>query len=233
MIVIINTLLSKFPIIENDIIERKRLSKPFLKLLEEVDLRNSHLYIKMTIFVLSANNLFDAHARILLRNLKYTLRTSLEEYLAVEQMLTAFFFQFGHDKLTHNIHSESKKGSKYMRYAKIGAASLGAGALLAVTGGLAAPAIAAAVVVIGGATATAGAVAAGMASTVVMGTLFGTAGAGLTGYKMTRRTAGVNEFEFEHHNPPGGQLAVIIMVNYYSYPIQLSFRLYLILIEMW
>lgn len=43
----------------------------------------------------------------------------------------------------------------YCRYAKIGAVSLGAGAVLAVTGGLAAPALAGALLVMGGTSAAA------------------------------------------------------------------------------
>lgn len=75
---------------------------------------------------------------------------------------------------------------------KIGAAMIGGGALLAVTGGLAAPAVAAGITasssIIG---TTAAATLSTFATTTWMATVFGATGAGLVGFKMDRRTKGV------------------------------------------
>jgi len=60
--------------------------------------------------------------------------------------------------------------------------------------GLAAPAVAAALLVLGTSTAVA---AAALTSATVMSGLFGSAGMGLAGYKMIKRTRGISEFEFE------------------------------------
>lgn len=79
------------------------------------------------------------------------------------------------------------------RYAKIGGAAIAGGTILALTGGLAAPAIAVGLSAIGtGATS----LAATFATSTTIGALFGASGAGLVGYKMKRRTQGVKQFEF-------------------------------------
>ncbi|ELU07125.1 hypothetical protein CAPTEDRAFT_150011 [Capitella teleta] len=103
---------------------------------------------------------------------------------------------------------ESKRNLK--RYALIGLATVGGGTLIGLTGGLAAPFIAAgAGAIIGGAGAAA------LGSTVgiaIIGSLFGVAGAGLTGYKMKKRVGGIEEFEFEPLSE-GRQLHVTIAVS--------------------
>ncbi|XP_075091393.1 transmembrane and coiled-coil domain-containing protein STS1-like isoform X4 [Nicotiana tabacum] len=125
--------------------------------------------------------------------------------------------------------SRSPKSSwaKWKRRGIIGVAAVTGGTLLAVTGGLAAPAIAAGfgalaptlgalVPVIGASGFAAVASAAGsVAGSVAVAASFGAAGAGLTGSKMARRTGDVDEFEFkaigENHNQ--GRLAVEILIS--------------------
>ncbi|OIT33269.1 PREDICTED: transmembrane and coiled-coil domain-containing protein 4-like isoform X1 [Nicotiana attenuata] len=125
--------------------------------------------------------------------------------------------------------SRSPKSSwaKWKRRGIIGAAAVTGGTLLAVTGGLAAPAIAAGfgalaptlgalVPVIGASGFAAVASAAGsVAGSVAVAASFGAAGAGLTGSKMARRTGDVDEFEFkaigENHNQ--GRLAVEVLIS--------------------
>lgn len=109
-----------------------------------------------------------------------------------------------------------KEGRQKGRSRKVILGAVGGGVLLAVTGGLAAPAVGAAVVGIGAATTSAGA-AVGLSTTgLIVGTaiasggvvltslgtagaavLFGTTGAGLTHWKMSKRYGDLKEFGFE------------------------------------
>ncbi|KAJ0468505.1 putative alpha/Beta hydrolase [Helianthus annuus] len=128
--------------------------------------------------------------------------------------------------------------SKWKRGGIIGAAALTGGTLMAITGGLAAPAIAAGfsalaptlgtiIPVIGASGFAAVATAAGsVAGSVAVAASFGAAGAGLTGTKMARRTGSVDEFEFKaiggNHNQ--GRLAVEILVSGFVFEEQDFFR---------
>ncbi|XP_019054111.1 PREDICTED: transmembrane and coiled-coil domain-containing protein 4-like [Nelumbo nucifera] len=123
--------------------------------------------------------------------------------------------------------SQDKSWVKWKRGGIIGAAAITGGTLLAITGGLAAPAIAAGfgalaptlgslVPVIGASGFAAAATAAGsVAGSVAVAASLGAAGAGLTGYKTARRIGSVDEFEFKaigkNHNQ--GCLSVGIFVS--------------------
>jgi Protein of unknown function (DUF726) len=93
-------------------------------------------------------------------------------------------------------HSRNFPSESMLRSLKIGGAAVAAGALFAVTGGLAAPGIAAGVAAIAGGTAVTAAAAAILTSTVAVTAIFGVGGGGLAAYKMQRRTIGLTEFEF-------------------------------------
>ena len=133
------------------------------------------MLIVVAVFLCSVNA-FDSKGRCLLRNLsKYIHPDKNTLALQMIELKTAQYLQSGEMKGL-STHMMEKASSNKWRYAKIGAASLGAGAVLALTGGLAAPAILAAAAVLGGSAST---VAVGLGSMIAVGSVFGTAGAGI------------------------------------------------------
>ncbi|KAG2218017.1 hypothetical protein INT45_010814 [Circinella minor] len=96
------------------------------------------------------------------------------------------------DASAHKKIDETNKQKKAFKWLATGAGVLGGGALIAITGGLAAPLLAPLLVGLTGATffATAGGVA-------LMTSLFGLTGGGLAGWKMHRRMQGLQEFGFQ------------------------------------
>ena len=92
----------------------------------------------------------------------------------------------------------------------IGIATVGGGAVLGLTGGLAAPLVAAGAGAIIG---TAGAAALGTtAGVAVISSIMGLAGAGLTGYKMKKRLGEIEEFAFDELSK-GHELHVTIAIS--------------------
>ncbi|GKY99413.1 hypothetical protein MPSEU_000896000 [Mayamaea pseudoterrestris] len=92
---------------------------------------------------------------------------------------------------------EGPTRDEVVRGLKVGGTALLAGTLFAVTGGLAAPGIAAGMGMLLGGTAVTSAATAVLTSTAAVTTIFGVGGGGLAAYKMHRRTEGLTEFEFQ------------------------------------
>jgi hypothetical protein len=84
-----------------------------------------------------------------------------------------------------------------MRGLKIGTAGAVGATLFALTGGLAAPGIAAGLAAVAGGSAVAVGVTTVLSSAAAVSTIFGVGGAGLASYKMHRRTKGLTEFDFQ------------------------------------
>ncbi|KAL5713408.1 hypothetical protein ACHQM5_015485 [Ranunculus cassubicifolius] len=172
---------------------------------------------------------YDARHRAALRLLATWLDVKWMNMEAMEVIVACSAMALLKKEEEHDeeIKSQESSWSGWKRGSIIGAAALTGGTLMAVTGGLAAPAIASGfsalaptlgtlVPVIGASGFAAAASATGsVAGSIAVAASFGAAGAGLTGSKMAKRTADLEEFEFkaigDNHNQ--GRLAVGIMVS--------------------
>ncbi|XP_010316399.2 uncharacterized protein [Solanum lycopersicum] len=170
---------------------------------------------------------YDARHRVALRLLATWFDVKWIKVEAIETTIACSAMALKEEELKEQSRSPKSSLAKWKRRGIIGAAAVTGGTLLAVTGGLAAPAIAAGFValaptlgtlvpVIGASGFAAVAGAAGSAAgSVAVAASFGAAGAGLTGSKMARRMGDVDEFEFksigENHNQ--GRLAVEVLIS--------------------
>lgn len=109
---------------------RGELVKPYLEILNDGDVVILEAYIFVLMFLVE-EGFMDGRGRILLRNLLLSLNLSNYDGVWIENILLQYLVaqQVQIDK------SKEKRRNKY-RYMKIGAVALGAGAVLAVTGGM-------------------------------------------------------------------------------------------------
>lgn len=138
----------------------------------------------------------DSRAQELLREEARLLGASWSDVLRLENLL-ADRMQLEleeESRLTEGGREKAATSRSVAEMLKVGGLAAGGAFLMAVTGGLAAPAIGAAATSLGFASAAVLGTAHGM---LAAATIFGAAGGGLTGYKASRRYADVTEFAFE------------------------------------
>ncbi|XP_037540299.1 transmembrane and coiled-coil domain-containing protein 4 [Nematolebias whitei] len=138
---------------------------------------------------------YDARARVLIRHVSCLLRVTPQQLEEFEETLGEKLKEAGEESEEESSRRlKRERGRKFRRYLLIGLATVGGGTVIGVTGGLAAPLVAAgAGAVLGAGGAAALGSAAGIA---IMASLFGAAGAGLTGYKMNKCVGAIEEFKF-------------------------------------
>eukprot|EP00928_Gymnodinium_smaydae_P053428 TRINITY_DN37419_c0_g1_i1.p1 TRINITY_DN37419_c0_g1~~TRINITY_DN37419_c0_g1_i1.p1 ORF type:complete len:890 (-),score=139.08 TRINITY_DN37419_c0_g1_i1:69-2699(-) len=174
----------------------------------------------------SGKGAFDARSRAVLFEL--AIRFGVTEQLMVRWEADIGEMLF--DALNSaKVVKKQQEDGKHFRRGKVALAAAGGGLLLAVTGGLAAPAVAAGVAGLGSAAASVGTAVGLSTAGAVVGTaitsggilisslgapgaavVFGATGAGLTGWKLSTRWGALKEFKFEplSTQPPTKEVTV-------------------------
>ncbi|ETV98379.1 hypothetical protein, variant 2 [Aphanomyces invadans] len=158
---------------------------------------------------------YDARTRAMFRiacrqfhNISWTVIGAEEVVLARALLLEATELQS-----TKKVQSP-RKWTDWRRNLAIGGAAVAGGTLLALTGGLATPLVAAGFSALGGAGAVIGTALASSGAVTAATVLFGTAGAGLAGYKTDRRTLGIKQFEFQLLTPGDGMHVYVCVAGW-------------------
>ncbi|KAI0225683.1 Transmembrane and coiled-coil domain-containing protein 4 [Lamellibrachia satsuma] len=188
---------------------------PFAEVILQISVIKEHgaaILLYDLVVVSIQQGCYDSRARVLLRAVSECVGVEWDVVESLEDNAVHSFEEEEHHQTEEEKaeQEQKEKNKKRKRYVMIGLATVGGGALLGLTGGLAAPFLAAgAGAVIGTAGATALGSAAGVA---IISSLFSAAGAGLGGYKMSKRVGEIEEFTFEPLTE-GNQLHVTIAVS--------------------
>ncbi|KKZ65018.1 hypothetical protein EMCG_09073 [[Emmonsia] crescens] len=144
---------------------------------------------------------YSAHSRVLMLRIASSLELSVDDLVSHETKVAEGLLHTA-KVMTADEEAKAKvEGTKTTRKWKVGLASIAGGVLIGVTGGLAAPFVAAGIgAVMGGlglgATVAAGYLGAVASSTAIIGGIFGAYGARMTGKMMDRYAREVEDFAF-------------------------------------
>lgn len=182
--------------------EVTQIPQPYISILKDEPkiAGNLTLVLYELIMVAVEDGKYDARWRVLIRYMAHLFNSELDSLDDYESSIVDCLSRIQPGRSEEEMRDIKKRElvNRVKRYALIGLATVGGGALIGVTGGLAAPLIGAGLgTVIGGSAAIIGS-AAGIA---VIGSLFGMAGGGLVGYKMHKRVGEIEEFSFGHLTP--------------------------------
>jgi hypothetical protein len=170
--------------------------------ISQLDEGKRALILHSLVLILLSLEHYSAHSRVLILNLTSSLHLPLSMLKKDEETVAQGLLEAASQQL--NTDAETKKAadaSQTSRKWKVGLASVAGAALIGVTGGLAAPLLAAGIgSVMGGiglgATAAAGYLGTLAGSTVLVGGLFGAYGARMTGRAMDEYAREVEDFAF-------------------------------------
>ncbi|KAF2190733.1 DUF726-domain-containing protein [Zopfia rhizophila CBS 207.26] len=180
----------------------KELYPPIQTSLTELREDKRALVLHSLVLILLSLEHYSAHSRILLLHLCSSLGLDLSALKKDEETVASGLLEAADQQLNADAETKKKAESSAMaRKWKVGLASVAGAALIGVTGGLAAPLLAAGVgTVMGGlglgATAAAGYLGTLAGSSVLVGGLFGAYGARMTGKAMDDYAKEVEDFRF-------------------------------------
>uniref|UniRef100_A0A915PH89 JAB1/MPN/MOV34 metalloenzyme domain-containing protein n=1 Tax=Setaria digitata TaxID=48799 RepID=A0A915PH89_9BILA len=159
-----------------------------------VEQKGASVILASLLAAFTEHGTYDCRHRVLLRHICALLALRWDDFEDVEDALvdTVTEHRYEESKEQKMVRARATRLKKIKRYFMIAAASSVGGILVGVTGGLAAPLVATGAGAVIGAGAAAGI--ATTAGATVLGSIFGVAGAGLTGYKMRKRVGAIEEF---------------------------------------
>ncbi|OQR83074.1 hypothetical protein ACHHYP_15165 [Achlya hypogyna] len=173
-------------------------SRPFVALVE-ADITRDELVVVLHFMLWKTTTTvgYDARARAMFRFLVQEIHALPWAVIASEEAALGMALFLEATELKSRKVASPRRWGDWKRNLKIGTAAVAGGTLLALTGGLVAPALAAGFTALGGVGAVVGTALGSAGGITAASVLFGTAGAGLVGFKTDRRTSGIKQFEFE------------------------------------
>ncbi|CAG8634790.1 5271_t:CDS:2 [Acaulospora morrowiae] len=155
----------------------------------EYDSRARTFLFKCSKYLEVSESVVQALEKGLAQHLYFMQQQKIKEELKASEVDASI--QELHDSASTSLINQEKKKKKW-RWMATGVGVVVGATAIGLTGGLAAPLVAAGI----GAITGAGIIATTASSVVLMASLFGIAGGGLGGYKMHKRTRGLKEFSF-------------------------------------